>query len=106
MILEYNSNNSGGYWWLTDDDWRAMEANGWHVNWVKDNIDSMFRSMVTADGRWLGTLATSATRVVANEHDAQQAIREWEELVSQSQDAEGCSCCGRPHHFWTYEEGA
>lgn len=31
--LEYDSNNSGGDWWLKDKDWAAMEKAGWTVEW-------------------------------------------------------------------------
>lgn len=29
----YDSNNSGGSFWLTDENWRDLEAAGWHVEW-------------------------------------------------------------------------
>jgi len=31
--VEYDSNNSGGGWWLDDEDWRKLEVAGWTVNW-------------------------------------------------------------------------
>ena len=33
MYVEYITNNSGGSWWLSDDDWKALEAAGWKVEW-------------------------------------------------------------------------
>jgi len=33
MKVEYSSNNSGGAWWLKDEDWKALEAAGWKVVW-------------------------------------------------------------------------
>ena len=33
MKVEYESNNSGGSWWLKDEDWIAMEKAGWDVGW-------------------------------------------------------------------------
>jgi hypothetical protein len=33
MRVEYRSNNSGGSWWLKDEDWKALEAAGWKVIW-------------------------------------------------------------------------
>ena len=33
MKVEYSSNNSGGGWWLKDEDWKALEAAGWKVEW-------------------------------------------------------------------------
>ena len=35
MIVEYDHNNSGGEWWLTDKDWKTLEDAGWHVEWGK-----------------------------------------------------------------------
>jgi hypothetical protein len=32
--VEYNSNNSGGGWWLQDKDWQKLEAAGWTVDWL------------------------------------------------------------------------
>ena len=34
MYVEYSSNNSGGSWWLKDEDWKALEAAGWKVVWA------------------------------------------------------------------------
>lgn len=31
--VEYNSNNSGGSWWLRDEDWKHLEEAGWEVQW-------------------------------------------------------------------------
>ena len=33
MKVEYSSNNSGGSWWLSDDDWRKLEKAGWEIQW-------------------------------------------------------------------------
>jgi len=33
-ILYYDSNNSGGSWWLKDEDWKALEEAGWTVHWA------------------------------------------------------------------------
>ena len=87
--VEYDSNNSGGNWWLTDDDWKALEQAGWVVAWIKDN-DSY-----TGDS-FLGALATSATREGLSKADA---IAEWESITGENADDCGCACCGQPHYF-------
>lgn len=92
-ITEYSSNNSGGSWWLTDDDWQNLEKAGWKVAWKKDE-----RWSWSTGDRWLGALATSATREGVT---YTEAIDEWETITGQDADAEGCSCCGRPHEFYT-----
>lgn len=98
--VEYCSNNSGGMWWLDDQDWRNLEAAGWIVAWKKDSTEPFTKAMVGADGRWLGALATNATREGLS---LPEAIAEWERITSQSAEAAGCSCCGQPHDFYERE---
>ena len=97
--VKYSSNNSGGYWWLTDDDWRALEADGWKVNWVKDRKNSLFISD-EAD-RWLGALATSAE---LHGVTLMEAVERWEAVTNATATDVGCTCCGNPHVFYEYGE--
>jgi hypothetical protein len=83
MKIEYHSNNSGGEWWLSDQNWKDLESAGWTVDWKKD-------------GRWLGALATSATR---SADSMEEAIAEFERVTGQYANSEGCPCCGQPHNF-------
>ena len=92
LTLEYSSNNSGGSWWLCDDDWKAMESAGWIVEWKPGG------------GRWLGALATTASIPAADMDDAKRIVREWEALTNQSAADEGCNCCGKPHYFTLVDE--
>jgi len=82
MYVTYSSNNSGGSWWLTDENWEALEAAGWRVRWRM--------------GRWLGALATEAYREAPS---VEHAKAEWTDIVGMDPDAEGCRCCGEPHWF-------
>jgi hypothetical protein len=95
--VEYSSNNSGGSWWLEDADWHALEAAGWEVEWYA-NRDSEFFGP-DEGGRFLGALASSATRYGLSLRDA---IEEWESITGERASALGCSCCGTPHSF-SYE---
>lgn len=97
--IEYDSNNSGGSWWLTDQDWQNLEAAGWDVQWFRNRDDNFFRT--DKDGRWLGALASSATRSGLT---LGQAIREWEQVTGKDSSALGCSCCGTPHSFYAYDD--
>lgn len=99
MKIEYHSNNSGGYWWLKDEDWKNLEAAGWDVDWVKDR-DKSHQLGDYKGGRWLGALATSASKECDNPEDA---INEWQNITGQSPSDEGCNCCGPPHSF-SYED--
>jgi hypothetical protein len=129
MYIEYESNNSGGSWWLSDDDWKALEKAGWKVKWssleqlfndegyyVRDadgtptlvpigEGTSEFGSSATPDDngeyRWLGALATKAWRCGLSLKDA---VAEWEKVTGQSSEAAGCPCCGQPHTFTEYDD--
>lgn len=73
MKIKYNSNNSGGRWWLKDDDWRALEAAGWTVNWCKDDPRRAYGGGLDADGvRWLGALAKNAEKDFETPAEAMQ----------------------------------
>lgn len=82
MIVEYSSNNSGGDWWLKDQDWKNLELNGWIVQW--------------RNKRWLDALATRASKEFEYPRDA---MKEFEAITGQDVTDEGCNCCGAPHVF-------
>ena len=83
MKVTYKSNNSGGNWWLKDEDWKALDAAGWEVEWKK--------------AQWLGALATSASKDFPSIDDA---IKEFEAITWQDTTNDGCPCCGQPHIFY------
>lgn len=90
--FRYASNNSGGSWWLKDEDWKNLEAKGWKVDWIKDLPNDSF--LKGKDGRWLGALAKSATKEFPN---LGEAIADFEIITGQDYYDEGCNCCGNPH---------
>lgn len=87
MKVEYSSNNSGGNWWLSDEDWIALEKAGWNVEWRKN--------------RFLGALATEASRTGLN---LMEAVSEWESVTNLNSLSAGCPCCGPPHNFTLYDD--
>ena len=95
MYVEYSSNNSGGSWWLTDQNWLDLETAGWKVRWVKD--DEHYKG----DERFLGALA-----MYAEKHGATigEAIAEWETVTGENSASLGCECCGTPHSFTLYDD--
>lgn len=109
MKTEYDSNNSGGKWWLTDEDWKALEAAGWDVEWraVKYQQDvangEKFAELgkPDKDGRWLGALATKASRQGLA---LKEAVAEWERITGKDSLDAGCACCGNPHNFTEYDD--
>lgn len=116
-LLRYSANNSGGSFWLTTENWQALEKAGWVVHWIH-NIDdgdhthqeehskswgfhdhSYLDSLVPAvwSGEdWLGTPAKSAIKVTDN---PDSDITEFESLTGMNADSIGCTCCGPPHSF-------
>lgn len=95
-MLKYSSNNSGGRWWLTDEDWYALERQGWKVHWEKAKERS-------EGERFLGALASSAEKKFDNKLEG---IKEWEKLTGEYAGSIGCNCCGEPHSFrWDRDDG-
>ena len=93
MLIEYDSNNSGGDWWLTDQDWKNLEAAGWKVKWFREERKTgAFKA--DKSGRWLGALARGASVERAS---IKEALLEFD--TGQSVTEEGCNCCGAPHSF-------
>lgn len=125
--VEYSSNNSGGSWWLSDQNWKDLEAAGWKVAWTtleheysaKDDYvrepdgtpklvpigqgNSKFPSLVSKDGRWLGALAKVSYK--PNCDSIRDAAAEWERITGQNATDPGCACCGQPHRFTLYRDG-
>ena len=89
MLFKYSANNSGGSWWLSDDNWKALEEAGWTVDWYETSF--------------LGALATSAEKEFET---LKEAVEEFESTAGQDLADEGCNCCGPPHSMmWTDADG-
>lgn len=101
--VEYSTNNSGGSWWLSDEDWLALEKAGWHVKWARDMPADHALSSLMDGERYMGALAHDATIKV---NTPAEAIRSFEIATGQRASDEGCNCCGPPHSFyWEDESG-
>lgn len=100
VLVEYNSNNSGGRWWLKDEDWDALEAEGWQVDWVCDPESNPGIPFMKGE-RWLGSLASHARKRFDS---MRQGIKEWERVTKKNATDIGCSCCGPPHNFHSKNE--
>lgn len=102
VYTEYDSNNSGGSWWLSDQNWIDLEAAGWHVEWGGRAYGGEVPAKSAEDAaknRYMGALAVSATRDLP----ITLAIQEWERITGDSASDEGCGCCGPPHSFAEYD---
>jgi hypothetical protein len=114
-ILEYDSNNSGGTWWLTEEDWDKLEAAGWTVHWARHD-PSAFANVATRvyekedllkkfEKTDVTYLARAKACSAAKRFDTkEEGIKEWEELTGEHAGAEGCNCCGNPHNFTWYDD--
>ena len=78
----YISNNSGGSWWLSHEQWLLLEEAGWTVAWL--------------DKPFFGAEAWQAT-VQAESEDA--AIESFETATGEDYYEVGCECCGPPHYI-------
>ena len=130
MKITYRSNNSGGYWWLKDEDWKKLEEAGWEVIWGgryfcftrfstfspplgkaglcdKGKNCPGHRKYDSAEevgeDRYIGALAVEASKEFSS---VREGLEEFEKITKQNISDEGCNCCGEPHHFsWEDAEG-
>jgi hypothetical protein len=131
--VEYESNNSGGSWWLNDDDWKALEKAGWVVAWryltpmydekgsyIRDErgIPKLIHVKDAPPPKWkLGFydesgetgeyrwLGALATSAYKPDcSDIRAAADEWERITGKSATDAGCPCCGQPHSFTAYDD--
>lgn len=119
MRVEYSSNNSGGSWWLKDEDWKALEEAGWDVQWgelefcfsnwrgrspvicasaevCEGHPEYTSYEQAKKGGGFLGAVAMKASFKCET---PEEAIRSFQEVTGQDPGAEGCNCCGPPHIF-------
>ena len=78
MTVQFDENNSGGAWWLNEEQYEALVEAGWvRSGYNKRTATKKFDSL-------------------------EEGIKEWEELTGENSNNVGCKCCGRPYQFWTY----
>lgn len=127
-LYEYRSNNSGGFWWLKDENWLALEEAGWEVIWggslyfcgqswdrpevVPDPYCedcqghkrfSSFESLnKSPKNRYLGRAAATSAR--KEFYSKGEAIAEFERVADQNYYSRGCPCCGSPHDIYEVKD--
>lgn len=122
FIVEYNSNNSGGGWWLSDEDWAKLETEGWYVAWLGLSFCNTeyrfsndhgkapntcppkecpghrgaesFEEAKKSNNRWLGALAREATIEIKayNKTLAEGVAELWWEEALPNQNAKDQGC--------------
>lgn len=103
MTVNYDSNNSGGSWWLTDQDWINLEKAGWHIEWGGLELENpnerirKYENFKEANkDRWLGSVAQSCHKEF---NTIRESLVEFEKITNQNVSDRGCNCCGPPHSF-------
>lgn len=132
MRVKYDSNNSGGHWWLEDKDWEALEKAGWEVEWgqkyfchstyrMPEEKQPDYLTELCPDGKsckghrqyqsYAEALAADArwlgslARAAHREGlSMREAAEEWERVTGKSATDAGCPCCGQPHNFTEYDD--
>jgi hypothetical protein len=93
--IEYGSNNSGGSFWLKDEDWKALAEAGWTVDWFYtattkygvlpqsgrrygDTWEEATRERVPGEPEWPNskTPGDSTVHKIARTYDEAVALRE------------------------------
>lgn len=96
-VLEYESNNSGGVWWVSSEGWHALADAGWTVHWGERRygcLADLLRKTEPTGKTWMG--AESCAKAGT---DPQALVDEWERLTGCTASDQGCNCCGPPHDF-------
>jgi hypothetical protein len=101
MLIQYYSNNSGGRDWLSSEDWKKLDRSGWRLYGFDSFVYEGCSYKRDEDG-----FPERASSTVDDPHFAMKmfqsmddAIAEWESIVGQDPEEEGCECCGQPHEF-------
>ena len=98
-VYEYFSNNSGGSYWLDDEDWKKLEKAGWRIAGFDDFVYTNSGDY-KKDNNGLPIINRKSTTPVYayKKFDSlDEAIADFESITGEDYYAEGCSCCGQPH---------
>jgi len=93
---ELQENNSGGDWWLTEQDYKNLFAAGWKLpkDWDKPSYEGdepwePFCGGAPVPHGWRRSTYIRASSIG-------EAIRSFETATGRSFYERGCSCCGAP----------
>jgi hypothetical protein len=88
FIVGMDENNSGGYYWLGEDDYKDLIDKGWTRGVEKYGY-----------GGTETRVAHKTFEAASEDHAIELAKSEFEVVTGQRADAIGCTCCGRPFYF-------
>lgn len=81
--IEFSHSNNGGYFWLTDSDWDALQKAGWEVFPTREYFPVYRRPHAT---------------ILANDVEHAKAL--WAAALPHfDPNDEGCTCCSAPFTF-------
>lgn len=93
MKVTYDSNNSGGGWWLKDKDWEKLEKAGWTVNWGGTYFcHSKYGSIANVRKPTYESFRECAT---AEECHGHRALETYEEASKLPKDRRWLGCIAR-----------
>lgn len=84
--IEFSENNSGGSFWLSEENYQALKDIGWEGEGIVPGERYAGRTLTR----------TGVSRRVA--------LAEFEDATGWSPYEEGCDCCGQPFNFYEYDE--
>lgn len=117
VLIQYRSNNSGGHFWISEEDWKNLEKAGWVIKWIWESWAWDEENKIILDENGLpkkeqrldydgkpmkvGSLfcGTKAMYAVKDFNSIEEAIEEFESITGQDVYNLGCDCCGPPHSF-------
>ena len=109
----YSNNNSGGRYWLDAEDYKRLGdlPNTVMIGWPRTDNNGVYHPPPIAkhvDPDWLGwydrPCEGRACEVAFFANSMEDVIEQWEQVVGQNVDEEGCPCCGPPHFFFDWVE--
>ncbi len=85
--VTYHGNNSGGYWWTSEEDGVTLLEAGWLVP--------------AAQGYSSAPFGAASFMVEAEDEEVALtiALSSWYQATALDPDDQGCNCCGPPHRF-------
>lgn len=84
--IEFSENNSGGSFWLNEQNYADLMAAGWEGEGI------------IPDDRYSGR------RLRRSGVSHRVALAEFWDITGWNPDEEGCGCCGQPFNFYEYDD--
>ena len=95
----FNENNSGGSWWLREEQYQKLFDAGWKPGrWRYGDEGKGYGGAVKI------IVLDAVDAKLAERQAYDLAITEWEHLTGENHNEVGCTCCGPPYQFYDWDE--